>query len=137
MPVRMMEVLPRAQSCRRVDFDSVQLLPGRDDAGWMLHVTGPTPCVTMRVQLIPRLYVERPDFWEIEIVGYLPSGVVVQAVGGYSVTIPLSDITGFEGVEVVGASLRERLAVPSAPGVFPPPGEPAAAATDSDTDARP
>jgi hypothetical protein len=107
------ETLPVAQSCRLVDFKASEITSGPDEGDWFLTVRGETPCLNMKVDLNPLIYVDKPDFWGIEVVGCLPSGICLDAIGHFAETIFLNGAIGKQGIEVIGASRRERHKIPS------------------------
>jgi hypothetical protein len=100
------------QSCRLVDFETAEVRPGFVPNTFFLIVSGMVPCANMRVELIPVIYIQRPDYWEIEVVGCLPGSICLPEVRKYTETIPLDGIVGTAGIEVVGATRRERIRVP-------------------------
>jgi hypothetical protein len=102
---------PAAQSCRLIDFKKAEVHPGIIPQTWFLVVSGTTPCINMKVSLIPRVYFRCPDYWGIEVVGCLPHGICLPAIGKYQVTIPLASITGSKGIEVFGASGSKKFKV--------------------------
>jgi len=103
---------PVAQSCRRIDFDSAHVSPGIVPNTFFLTVTGTTPCVNMEVSLVPLVYVRCPEYWEIEVVGCLPSGICLTAIGQFSKTIELTPtMRGSKGVAVVGGTKRKEMEV--------------------------
>ena len=67
--------LPLAESCRRIDFDRAEVLLHIPEEPPVLRVEGNAPCMNMTVALIPRGYVDKPEYWKIEVVGCLPGGV--------------------------------------------------------------
>jgi hypothetical protein len=71
----------------------------------------------MDVTLVPLMYVSQPTYWGIQVVGSTgdPEPHVSQPITSipYTVEIDLAGITGTEGVEVIGATMTERLAVPT------------------------
>jgi hypothetical protein len=80
-----------------------------------LVVSGALP-YPMEVSLEPLIYVSRPQWWGIQVVGTTPPGLsVTPAITAipYTVELDLQGISGTEGVEVVGATLTERIAVPT------------------------
>lgn len=99
---------PASESCRLVDFESIDVTPGIIPDTYFLTVKGTAPCLNMKVSLSPLMYVRCPDFWGIEVVGCLPQGICLTALRRYEETIPLSGITGSEGIEVVGANKRDK-----------------------------
>ena len=99
---------PASQSCRLIDFEKAEVHPGIIPDTWFLVIQGTKPCINMKVELIPLVYVTCPEYWGIEVVGCLPDGVCLTAIGPYDVTIPLAGVTGSCGIEVIGASKREK-----------------------------
>lgn len=98
---------PASQSYRLIDFEEVDVRPGIVPETYFLTVSGTAPCYNMEVSLSPLVYIRCPEYWGIEVVGHLPTGICLTAEKPYSVTIPLTGITGSEGIEVIGASKRE------------------------------
>lgn len=101
----------QASSGRIIAFDDAQVVPGIVNGTYFLIVSGQAPCLNMAVSLMPLIYVSCPEYWEIEVVGTLPSGFCLTAVRPYVATIPLTGITGSEGIEVVGSNGRKRFDV--------------------------
>ena len=101
MPSQRFEVLPSAETCL-IDFDSVSIVSSADRPGWYVRVRGLLPCVPMSVQLVPEVYAQRPDFWD-------NTGPT-----SFDVTLSRRGIVGTAGIEIVGATRRERRTVPSA-----------------------
>ena len=99
------------QSYRLVDFETAEVRPGFVPNTFFLIVSGTVPCANMRVELIPVVYIKRPDYWEIEVVAFLPGPICLPQVGSLHETIPLDGILGTAGIEVVGATRRERIRV--------------------------
>ena len=111
--LRAYEDLPQANSHRLVDFEQVQIMTLESDPPqYLLVVKGTKPYLNMRVELAPLVYIAQPDYWEIEVVGSLPGGVWLPALAPYTASILLTGITGKVGVEVIGATRRERRRVP-------------------------
>jgi hypothetical protein len=99
--------LPAAKSCRRIDFTRTEIRPGIVNGTYFLVVSGTKPYMNLQVILAPRVYVVRPKYWEIEVVGCLP-GISLPALAPYSVTIPLDGIVGTKGIEVIGATKSKK-----------------------------
>lgn len=102
---------PPADSARLLDFTNAEIRPGIVNDTFFLVVSGKKPYVNMEVKLIPLVYVMQPDYWEIEVVGLLPP-IELPDVGDYTVSIALDSIRGKKGIEVVGATERQKLEVP-------------------------
>ena len=102
---------PAAESVRLIEFDDARVVPGFVTGTWILIVSGTKPYVNMTVELSPRIYIRRPEYWGIEVVGSLP-GFGLPMTAPYSVALPLEGITGTKGVEVIGSKKSQRLRVP-------------------------
>lgn len=107
--------LPASGSVRRINFTKAVVRSGFVPNTYFLIVSGTKPCVNMLVELSPLVYIQQPDYWGIEVVGSLP-GFCLPATAPYVVSIPLDGITGKKGIEVIGATKRKRIPVPSAGG---------------------
>lgn len=106
--------LPTPQSCRVIDFNSAQVvtlesLPPQH----VLIVTGQKP-LNMEVSLSPLVYIRRPEYWGIEVVGCVP-GLGLPAVAPYAVRLDLDGTIGSCGIEVIGASRSEEIGISSYP----------------------
>ena len=102
---------PTPTSVRLINFTRAEVHPGFVPNTWILVVSGTKPYVNMTVRLSPLVYIRRPEFWEIEVIGSLP-GMGLPATAPYTVSLPLDGIIGTKGIEVVGASKRKRIPVP-------------------------
>jgi len=99
---------PHSSTCFLIDFDKAQVVAGPANDMHFLIVAGEKPWVTMNASLQPRIYVDKPDYWQIEVVGR-QSGVGLPTTGPYSISIDLSASRGRKGVEVVGAAKTQRI----------------------------
>jgi hypothetical protein len=62
--------LPVAQPSQRIDFDNANVHPVKADLPrYLLVVPGIKPSLNIDVDLVPCTYIERPEFWDIEVVG--------------------------------------------------------------------
>jgi hypothetical protein len=104
--------LPSSEACRRIDFEKIDIRPGIVNGTWILVVRGTKPCINMKVQLVPYVYIQQPDYWGIEVVGCLPDGICLPATAPYVESIPLAGITGKKGIEVIGATKQEKRDIP-------------------------
>jgi hypothetical protein len=98
---------PAPESYRLIDFETAEVRGGIVPGTHFLIVSGQTPCINMEVALSPRIYTDCPEYWGIEVVGHLPNGICLTAVGRFHEVIPLTDIIGYAGVEVIGATKHE------------------------------
>lgn len=107
--------LPYSEAVRRIDFERAEILTLESfPPQFVLTVAGTKPYANMEVELVPLVFVRQPEYWGIEVVGRLRGGIGLPALAPYTVSIPLTGITGTEGVEMLGATRSERLGVPPA-----------------------
>lgn len=92
---------------RRLAFDSHEIQ--HKASGRWLVVKGEAPCLNMQVALEPFYYIERPDYWQIELVGSVPGGVCLEAVQPFEVAVQLDNMLGHNGVELIGRDRSERI----------------------------
>lgn len=97
---------PVSESVRKIDFEDAQVNGGFVNGTYFLTVSGEKPYINMEVRLSPLIYVKRPEFWQIEVLGILP-GFGLPAFAPYSETISLDGVIGTKGIEVVGATVSK------------------------------
>lgn len=100
--------MPASEEPRLIDFEKAEPHPGFA-GGWILVVQGEAPYKNMDVRLVPRVYVQQPDYWGIEVVGTLTDDVVPDVTGPYAVALPLEGVTGKKGIEVIGANRTQEI----------------------------
>ncbi len=105
------QALPPAESCRRVSFEKVNVVPGIVTGSYVLIVEGKKPCLNMEVRLIPVIYVTQPEYWIIEVVGCVAEGICLTGIGEYNVAFDLGGNIGTEGIEVVGADSSKKIRI--------------------------
>lgn len=105
---------------RIIDFEIAELrkLPFQDSL--YLLVRGTKSAAHFDVKLAPRVYHNRPDYWDIEV-----TAIIASKSGGDTATeetalrfehsVPLSGITGNLGITVVGASHTKRIEISNDP----------------------
>ena len=114
--LRAYQELPAPSTTRLLDFTEAQIITLRTfPPRFILRVSGVKPYANMGVELVPVVYIRQPEFWEIEVVGTL-RGFGLPALAPYAVSLPLDGTLGTRGIEVVGATRRERFDVPETPG---------------------
>lgn len=111
MTQELLDTTRQSSGGRVIAFEDAQVVPGIVNGTYFLIVSGQAPCLNMEVALMPLIYVRCPDYWEIEVVGTLPSGFCLPTVRPYTATISLTGITGSKGVEVVGSTDRQKFDV--------------------------
>lgn len=102
--------LPQPSSCRLIDFDDVQVMPGTILRTYFLIVKGTKPWVTMDVGLHPLPYATRPDFTVIELVG-CQNGIGLPQAAPFSAAIEITHLIGVRGIEVIGATVRKKIEI--------------------------
>jgi hypothetical protein len=105
------EELPKAEAYRLIDFKKANIHPGIVPKTFILVVSGTKPYINMEVSLMPFVYIKRPEYWGIEIIGSL-NGIGLPALSPYTTSIPVDSITGTKGIEVIGATHSEKKEVP-------------------------
>jgi hypothetical protein len=100
--------LPQPSSCRLIDFEEVQVVPGNVLRTYFLIVKGTRPWVTMDVGLHPLPYASRPDYTGIEVVG-CQNGIGLPQAGPYSAVIEFTHLIGNRGIELIGATKRQKI----------------------------
>ena len=103
--------LQTASSSKLIAFDEAKVIPGFITDTYFLQVRGEAPCLNMEVRLVPRIYIDCPDYWEIEVTGALNGGFCLTAMKPYVLAIPLAGVIGRRGIEVVGGNRSERFEV--------------------------
>jgi hypothetical protein len=108
--------LPPASSSRLIDFDRADVIsPMIYPPKPVLVVTGRKP-YPMTVELVPLTYIQRPEYWGIEVVGRTagtggPTPMPAITNIPYVVELDLAGCVGTVGVEVIGASSTEQIRV--------------------------
>ncbi len=105
------EGLPRAEANRLIDFKKIYIRSGIVPKKYILIVSGTKSYVNMEVSLKPLVYIRRPEYWGIEVIGSL-NGIGLPALTPYTASIPLDSFTGTKGIEVIGATHSEKKEVP-------------------------
>ena len=104
--------LPAPQSCWVIDFEKAEVVVLESfPPQYVLVVSGTKPYVNMKVDLVPLVYIQQPEYWGIEVVGCLP-GIGLPATAPYAISLPLAGHTGKQGIEVIGASKQQKIQVP-------------------------
>jgi len=102
---------------RIIDFEEAEVRTLSFQDGAHLWVKGKLPNSNFDASLAPRIYHDRPDYWGIEVaVTKLPTpandaGTAADASLDFERSIPLSGITGIQGVAVIGASRIKRIEI--------------------------
>lgn len=107
--------LPAAESCRRLNYEHAELAEIPESNGrYAVVVHGEAPCLNMHVSLSPFIYIRRPEYWGIEVVGCLPGGICLTAIKPFVLALDLDSITGTKGIEIIGANRTDRFEIPPA-----------------------
>ena len=100
--------LDSAQSVKIIAFDELEVRPGFVSGTYILIVRGEAPCANMDVRLSPRIYIDCPEYWGIEVTGSLPGGICLTAIKPFSIAMELNGVIGSRGVEVIGSNKTEK-----------------------------
>jgi hypothetical protein len=97
------EATPQTQL---IDFEDAELIAMEPPpVGFALRVRGQVPCLNMVVRLVPVRYVRQPEYWAIQVLGYLQGGVCLPAVRDFDEAL-VQPPMGTQGIVVVGESKR-------------------------------
>ena len=105
------EQLKAATSYKLISFDEAEVIGGFVSKTYFLSVSGQTPCFNMQVHLNPLVYIREPEYWGIEVTGWVPGGICLEAMRPYHLTVPLTSI-GTKGIEVIGDNKSLKIDVP-------------------------
>ncbi|MDB2437133.1 hypothetical protein N9W89_00320 [Hellea sp.] len=105
------EALPQPTTYRRISFDDAQVNAGFIADTYFLTVSGVKSTVNMDVFLQPLIYIEKPDYWEIEVIGHL-RGIGLPATAPYTKTIDISANIGHKGIKVIGSNKEQQFDIP-------------------------
>jgi hypothetical protein len=102
-----------ARSCPLARFDRAEVKPGGREDTHVLIVFGTKPSSNVEISLNPFVYVQQPDWWEIEVVA-CRRGVGTPVQVPYVATLDLRGSVGKKGVRVLGANNRsEDIPIPN------------------------
>ena len=108
--------LSSVQNGRIIDFEVAELrkVPFQDSL--YLWVRGTLPGIEYEARLAPRVYQVRPDYWGIEVAVTTRSKAANDSdIGEISLdferSVPLTGITGFRGITVIGANQLKRFEI--------------------------
>jgi hypothetical protein len=107
--------VPDPAACQPIDFS--RAFVRKSDAfphDLVLVVSGYKPSSNMDVVLSPLVYIRQPEYWEIEVQG-CARGIGLPVLTPYTATLRLGGTIGSKGIEVVGATRRQRIEIPSRP----------------------
>lgn len=89
-------------SWRLVAYEEARIDAPGDDFFSYLTVTGVSAYANVQIELMPLVYIDRPEYWGIEVVGAVRQ-YALPAVTPWEVRLPLDWELGTRGVEVIGA----------------------------------
>ena len=104
--------------CKPIDFTRAFVrtvdTPPRDR---FLVVSGFKPFSSTDVVLSPVTYFQKPEYWEIDVLGCVRE-IGVPVLTPYTASLRLGTTIGTKGIEVVGATRRLRIDIPPRPVVL-------------------
>jgi hypothetical protein len=99
---------PPASAFRLIDFEYADIMTLESfPPQFVLRVSGTKPIANMTVQLVPLVFIRQPEYWGIEVVGFLPE-IGLPALAPYEVSLTITPFLGTKGIEVIGASRVQR-----------------------------
>lgn len=110
------EELPASSSEQPIDFEHAEVITLESfPPQLVLVVSGTKPYLNMDVTLRPVDFIRQPEYWTIEVIGRLPGGIGLPALAPYTATLRLEGRIGTQGIEVVGATRRQKIDVERLP----------------------
>ena len=119
---------PTTRSCRLIDFEDFELVrfhvfvkPG-DPPPFELQVRGVKPVPDIEIELAPRVHLQQPRFWGIEVVGRpmeeasgdddydVSLDLRKINLANFELAIPEENFEGVEGIRLLGATHSENRA---------------------------
>ncbi|WP_444901418.1 hypothetical protein ACJJIG_18030 [Microbulbifer sp. SSSA007] len=92
----------KSEEHKLLDFTKFKVIKGHS-GDYVLTVWGKNdPDIIPSLE--PRIYVVKPDYYEIEVIGVLSGGVPSKKVKKFPLSIDLKNYMGEKGIEVIGAT---------------------------------
>ncbi|HMG47439.1 MAG TPA: hypothetical protein VK614_08270 [Allosphingosinicella sp.] len=104
------KALPSPASCKLVDFDGCKVIKLFAHPPYVLLVWGTRHSSNVEVSLRPLIYVTKPDYWGIEVVG-CQSGIGLPVEIPYVEVMMLMTTIGKKGVEIIGANQKVKIPI--------------------------
>lgn len=92
------------------DFDSAEVVPGAAAGTFELVVRGYSG-VCEELSLQPLVYIQQPEYWGYQLISHATAEVCTRQAVRFEVRAALNSV-GTKGVEVIGATKTQALAVP-------------------------
>lgn len=96
-----------------LDFRRAAVGKGTAEGSLVLTVSGDKPREARggaAVKLEPLTYTEQPEYWKIEVL-WDSADATVPMVTPFTVSIPVDQIRGSKGIEVVGQTKRQKISL--------------------------
>ena len=90
-------------SWKLVSFEDAHIFDSGEEFYSSLVVEGVSPYVNLELDLIPLVYSEQPEYWEIELVGCLRK-FALPGLMPFQKILPLDFQIGSKGIELIGAN---------------------------------
>ncbi len=99
------------KTCGLLDYDSFQVIKGFTGE-YILIVEKKDPDPLINPQLIPLIYVDKPDYWEIQVIGCRIGIVPPTTLNTWPLSLGLTNFMGKKGIELVGATRADKWDLP-------------------------
>ena len=97
--------------CELVSLSSADVSAGIVNDTWFAFASGEAPCQNMNVQLSPLIYIEKPEYWGIQVIGCVGE-ICLPATKPYQVWLNVTDFRGHKGIEIIGSNQSIKLDIP-------------------------
>lgn len=99
------------QFCELAPFDDAVVVPGFVNGTYFAIVRGVVRCANMSVQLVPLVYIDKPDYWGIQVVACV-GDICLPTQTPYLVWLDVTSTRGHKGIEIIGANRPLRIDIP-------------------------
>lgn len=96
--------------CELVSFDYAYVIPGIVNGTWFAFVCGEARCFNMSVTLQPLIYVKKPEYWEIQVIGCVGE-ICLPAQRPYYAGLDVTNFLGHKGIEIVGSNRSKKFEI--------------------------
>jgi hypothetical protein len=102
----------RSHTCGLLDYDAFDVRPGFVNDSYILAVFKKDHDSRIIPSLNPRVYITRPEYWEIELIGCLSGIVPPKNPAAFPLALGLDGCMGTKGIKLIGATRSDQWSLP-------------------------
>ncbi|MEI9850880.1 MAG: hypothetical protein WDN24_08505 [Sphingomonas sp.] len=114
MSQELLETTRSASSGRLIAYEKAEVVSDPGTGSYYLWVSGKAPCLNMSVSLEPRIYIDCPEYWGIEVVGDAAQRRLPAGAASFNEVLFLYGVIGHKGIEVIGSTRSRNSTFPEA-----------------------